>query len=227
MFDLPTLAEAGAMDYESLGAVLKQAGVSPLPRDKSGRLGAVIALVSVASKPVREAGADATSETAVAVDEGVSADVSLTPETVSTDDRAQLIEDVARIRQIRKPFGAATQKLAIPQRPGYHRHWFNDEAGRVDEAKASGWSHIKGRDGQPIRRAVGTGRDNGVLRAYAMELPEVFWQEDMAARHAEAQARMDSVKKSPAQAKPGQAKPSDKGKFYSPNDEAPISIITK
>lgn len=181
-------------------------------------------------RAARIAGADATSDVAVDVHPGVSADVTFSPEVAAApaSEAETLAADIARIRQIRKPFGGMTQKLYLPQRVGYHRHWFNDVGSRVDEAVASGWSHIKGRDGSPIRRTVGTGRDNGAMMAFAMEIPEVFWLEDMAARHAEAAKRMDAIKKSPFQAKAGQAKPSDKGKFYDPteSEEGPIKETT-
>lgn len=179
----------------------------------------------------RAAGADKTSDTAIPLDPGLTADHTLSPEAQKpSEDRKTLVEDVARIRQMRKPFGAQTQKLALPKRPGYHRHWFNDVGGRVDEAKESGWAHINGQDGKPLKRAVGTGRDNGVLNAYAMELPEVFWQEDMDARHNEAQSKMDAIKESPARAKPGQASKADVGKFYNPVEETgagPVTISNK
>jgi hypothetical protein len=136
-----------------------------------------------------------------------------------TDDRRALIEDVARIRAMRKPFGAFTQKLALPERPGYHRHWFSDEPGRVDEAKSNGWAHVKDKEDKPLRRVVGRGRDGGAMYGYAMELPKVFWDEDMQARNDAAQARIDEIKKSPIRSKPGQAKASDRDKFYSPSDE--------
>lgn len=132
-------------------------------------------------------------------------------------------EEIAAIRGKRRQFGAFTQKLALPKRPGYHRHWFNDTGARIQEATNSGWAHVKGDDGQPIRRAVGTGRDNGVLYACAMEIPEMFWQEDMSARHEAAQSRMDELKTKPFQAQAGQAQASDRGKFYSPED-APLKI---
>lgn len=162
-------------------------------------------------------------ETAIPVSAGLSADADIS-EHASTDSRLSLVQDIARIRSIRKPFGAFTQKLALPIRSGYHRHWFNDIAGRIEEAESSGWTHIKGRDGKPIRRVVGTGRDNGALYAFAMELPEVFWEEDMAARNDAAASKMDELKKSPFRAPAGSAKASDKGKFYSPKEESPIVI---
>lgn len=135
------------------------------------------------------------------------------------NDADQLNKDIARIRKLRKPFGAFSQKLAIDERPGYKRHWFNDSPGRIDQAKANGWEHVKDKQGRPVQIVVGTGRDKGALLAYAMELPKVFWDQDMAARHAEAKARMDGIKKNPFPSAPGSAKASDRDKFYSPGDE--------
>lgn len=154
---------------------------------------------------------------------GLTADASLAAEPKHDE---SLDEAIARIRQLRKPFGAAmAQKLALPPRIGYHRHWFNDVAGRIDEATASGWAHVKNpRDGTPLRRVVGSGRDNSPLYAFAMELPEVLWQEEMAARHDVAKAKVDAIKKKVAVAKPGEAQASDQGKFYSPAEE-PISVV--
>lgn len=157
---------------------------------------------------------------------GVSADASIGPEGPPST------EEIERIRALRKPFGAALmQKLALPVRIGYHRHWFNDVAGRIDEAKASGWSHIKNpRDGTPLKRVVGTGRDNNVLIAYAMELPEQFWQEEMAAKHKVAQEKIDGIKAKPFRAAPGQAQVSDQGKFYNPIEETgagPVQVVKR
>jgi hypothetical protein len=136
-------------------------------------------------------------------------------------------EELERIRKMRKPIGQYAQKLALPKRRGYHRHWFNDVAGRIDEALANGWAFVKGSDGQPIRRCVGTGRDKGAMFAFAMELPEVFWLEDMQARHADAQAKVDALKKSPFRAEPGTAKAADKGKFYDPSEHeaGPLQVV--
>ena len=140
------------------------------------------------------------------------------------------IKRIASLRdKTRQEWGQFLQKLALPVRAGYHRHWFNDVAGRIDEAKASGWAHVKNpRDGTPHKRAVGTGRDNNVLYAYAMEIPEVFWQQEMDARHALAKAKVDGIKKKIASAVPGQAQASDQKKFYSPVEESgrdPVQVV--
>lgn len=134
--------------------------------------------------------------------------------------------EIERIRKIRKPLGTYSLKLALDKRPGYHRHWFNDTGARIQEALANGWSHVKDHDGKPAKQAVGFGRDNGVLNAYAMEIPQVFWDEDLAARHERANAAIESTKSQIAVDKGGKAKAEDSGKFYSPQTHAdPIQIV--
>lgn len=149
-------------------------------------------------------------------DRALTADAAFVPEV---SEREVLHADIARIRAQRKPFGAFTQKLAYDARSGYHRHWFNDEPGRVDEAVSNGWAHVQGKDDKSVKRVVGRARDGGPMYGYLLELPEIFWAEDMAAKHDAAQARIDEIKKNPFSAKPGQAQKSDAGKFYSPKDE--------
>jgi hypothetical protein len=171
----------------------------------------------LADKPKRGRPAKSAADAAVNVAPDISADAQ--PQENETLEQA-----IARIGALRdknrQEWGAFSQKLALPARPGYHRHWFNDVAGRIDEAKASGWAHVKNpRDGTPLKRAVGTGRDNNVQWGYAMELPLVFWQEEMDARHKIAKDKVDSIKKKIAAAAPGQSQASDQGKFYSPVEE--------
>lgn len=163
---------------------------------------------------------------AIDVEVGVSADATIAP-SYEPKEGETLEQAIARIRSFRQPFGAMHQKLALPQRSGYHRHWFNDVAGRIDEAKQSGWAHIKNpRDGTPLKRSVGTGRDNNVLWAYAMELPLVFWQEEMDARNQLAKDKVDAIKAKPFQAQLGQSKAADQGKFYSPVEgAAPLQVV--
>lgn len=162
----------------------------------------------------------------IPVDPAMSADAMLSPHAAppAGDERAVLDAEINRIRSLRKPLGQAfTQKLALSERKGYHRHWFNDVAGRIDEAKTNGWSHVLDKDSKPTKRVVGVGRDNAPLMAYAMEIPELFWLEDMAARHNEANSRMDEIKRSPFRAKQGAAHKSDAGKFYSPSTD-PVTV---
>lgn len=183
-------------------------------------------------RPPNPKPAVAAADQAVDVETNISADASIAPNSEPQDGES-LDQAVARIRAERERsgrhvFGSLHQKLALPVRSGYHRHWFNDVAGRVDEAKASGWAHIKNpRDGTPLRRAVGTGRDSNVQWAYAMELPLVFWQEEMDARHALAKEKIDGIKASPFRAQPGQSQVSDQGKFYNPveGNAGPLQVV--
>ena len=168
---------------------------------------------------VSEAHVASVAEQSVPLSENLSADKGLAPKPAP-----DINAEIARIRQIRRPLGTYAQKLALDRRPGYHRHWFNDQPGRVDEAVANGWAHVADREGKPLKRVVGSGRDRGALYAYAMEIPEVFWQEDMAARHADAQSRVDAIRQSPFRAKQGETTAQDQGKFYSPKEE-PLQVM--
>jgi hypothetical protein len=150
---------------------------------------------------------------------GLSADVTLAVPDYDPE-RPPTAEEIARIRRIRRPMGAFSQKLELPTRPGYFRHWFNDLPGRVDQAKASGWEHVRDRDGQPKKMVVGRSGQSGGQLAYAMELPEIFWREDMIAKNSDAKSRMDALKASPFQAKAGTVDKSDAGKFYTPQEAA-------
>jgi len=75
------------------------------------------------------------------------------------------------VRPKRVPFGGATLSLQVPQRPGYARYWFNDEPGRVGRARAAGYTHVLGQDGEPVSRV--TGRNEGGIgrKSYLMEIP--------------------------------------------------------
>lgn len=157
-------------------------------------------------------------------DADLSADHEVTEAAVNADTTgAQTRDEIARIRAMRKPLGTTSQKLALPTRRGYHRHWFNDAAGRIEEAQEAGWAFVKGNDGRNIKRCVGTGRDKNALWAYAMELPLVFWQEDQDSKNAAASAVMSGLKNQAFAAAPGSMKKADSGKFYDPTETgAPI-----
>ncbi|WP_213775104.1 hypothetical protein [Bradyrhizobium sp. dw_78] len=92
-------------------------------------------------------------------------------------------------RRVTNPFGAARQKLNYPARPGYHRHWFNDQPGRIDIAKQAGYTHVTGNDGEHVKRVVGTMEGGGGLVAYLMEIPTEWWEDDLRAQ----QARVNEI----------------------------------
>lgn len=188
----------------------------------------------VASKPKKTdmdfetALKSAIAEPSLEVEEGLTADHALAPNAEPKESET-LEQAIARIRAIRKPFeGARAQKLALPKLPGYHTHWFTDKAGRIDEASASGWAHrLNPRDKKPYKRVVGTGRDNQPEIGYAMILPDVIWQEETDARHKVASDKIEGIKKNPFPAASGQAKVSDKGKFYDPTESGagPLQVV--
>jgi hypothetical protein len=112
-------------------------------------------------------------------------------------------QEQARPRPARKPFGALDQKLAYPDRLGYHRHWFNDVAGRVARAQEGGYEHVKDREGKNVTRIVGTAEGGGALNAFLMEIPEEWYQEDMAAQQSEIDAKEAIIKRGNFESKEG------------------------
>jgi hypothetical protein len=81
----------------------------------------------------------------------------------------------------RIPFGASQQKLSYPPRPGFHRHWFRDDPGRVERAKAAGYDHVQDPlTGQPVSRLGGVAEGGGGLGMYLMEQPQHWHDEDVA-----------------------------------------------
>lgn len=83
---------------------------------------------------------------------------------------------------VRKPFGNRDQKLAYPSRPGYHRHWFNDDPGRVMQAEAAGYVHVTTERGDNVKMVVGIGRGGQPQVAFLMEVRQEWFDEDMAAQ---------------------------------------------
>jgi len=78
----------------------------------------------------------------------------------------------------RKPFGSQDQKMAYPEREGYHRHWFNDSPGRIYRATEAGYTHVIGHDEEKVSLVVGSKEGGGPLLAYLMEVPQEWWEED-------------------------------------------------
>lgn len=104
------------------------------------------------------------------------------PATAPTDED---IEPARRPNFVRQPFGAIRAKLSAPARKGFHRHWFNDDLDRIQQAQAAGYTHVKEATGQPMMRVAGVAKGGGPLRTYLMEIPEEWFKEDAAAKHKE------------------------------------------
>lgn len=89
-------------------------------------------------------------------------------------------DEMARRRANRKPFGSHVQKLAYPPRPGYHRHWFNDDEGRPQLAQEAGYEFVNDQaKNEPISRVVGLTKAGQPMLAYLMEIPQEWYDEDM------------------------------------------------
>lgn len=107
-------------------------------------------------------------------------------------------------KEQRRPFGAQVQKLAYPTREGFHRHWFNDEPGRIDTALAAGYTHVEDKEGKKVQRVVGVNSAGGSLTAYLMETPEEWYQEDMRDQQKLVDERDEAIRKGSIAGAPGE-----------------------
>lgn len=85
---------------------------------------------------------------------------------------------------VRQPFGQRRSKLDNSQRPGFHRHWFNDWPGmdRIGDALRAGYTHVKDSAGKNMQRVVGTSEAGGGLISYRMEIPQEWYDADQKAK---------------------------------------------
>lgn len=114
----------------------------------------------------------------LAAAEPIASDISVDPQVLGD----AVNEALEKRRRERRPFGAMEQKLLWPNRPGYHRHWFNDEPGRLLRAKEAGYEPVLDDKGAPVCTVVGIGRGGHPLTAYLHEIPQEWFDEDMAAQ---------------------------------------------
>lgn len=122
-------------------------------------------------------------------------------------------------RERRKPFGSQIQKLAYETRAGYHRHWFNDSPGRIEQALEAGYTHVEDKESKKVSRVVGINPAGGAQMGFLMEIPQEWYDEDMA-RQAEIDAEKERAIKSGSVA----GKPGEDG-LYIPKDRG-IKITT-
>lgn len=104
-------------------------------------------------------------------------------------------QDPPRTAAKRKPFGTMEQKLARPVKPNFHQHWFNDVVGRIARAQEAGYDFVLDKEGKKVCEVVGVAESGGPLHAYLMELPEEWYQQDMAAQLAEIAAKEEGIKR--------------------------------
>ena len=107
-------------------------------------------------------------------------------------------------REARKPFGSHVQKLSYPERPGFHRHWFNNTPGRLESALAAGYTHVEDKEGRKVQRPVGVDDAGQVLLGFLMEIPEEWFQEDMAAQQKNVDEMVSAIRSGAVAGSPGQ-----------------------
>jgi len=125
-----------------------------------------------------------------------------------------------RPQRVRKPFGGREQKLTWPSREGFHRHWFNDEPGRLMRAQEAGYDHVHDDAGKPVCTVVGISRGGGPLTAYLMETPEQWHKEDMAAQDSEVMEQLGQIQRGEFERPTGR----DGSLRYAGSQRGPISI---
>lgn len=91
-------------------------------------------------------------------------------------------------RAKRVPLGVPRAKLDVPQIPGFHMHWLNDEPGRLQAAEAGGYEFVYEKElkgeagntdlGEKVSRIVGRNEDGSPLRAYLMKIKQEWYDED-------------------------------------------------
>lgn len=90
------------------------------------------------------------------------------------------------------PMGAKVGRLKVPEKPGWHRHWFRNEPGRIERAMQAGYRFVDSEEismipqqlggsveqggstdlGSKVSVAAGGYGDNGqALRLFLMECP--------------------------------------------------------
>ena len=106
-------------------------------------------------------------------------------------------------REKRRPFGSQVQKLAYDARVGYHRHWFNDNPGRIKQALEAGYTHVEDKEGKKVARVVGVNPAGGALMGYLMETPQEWYEEDMARQAALDTEREQAIKNGTVAGAPG------------------------
>lgn len=80
-------------------------------------------------------------------------------------------------RRARQSVNGQSLKLAVPDKPGFHRHWFVDKPGRLELASDLAYTHVEdgsiksdGTDSR-VRRLTGTDRQGAPQYSYLMETP--------------------------------------------------------
>lgn len=124
------------------------------------------------------------------------------PSTVPTEPSSTPLKRTVT-RDKRRPFGSQVQKLAYEARAGYHRHWFNDSPGRIETALEAGYTHVEDREGRKVSRVVGINPGGGPQMGFLMEVPQEWYEEDMARQATLNKEREDAIRSGSVAGQPG------------------------
>lgn len=144
----------------------------------------------------------------------------------------------ASLERPRIPFSTPTLRLAVPDIPGYHLHWFRDEPARIERAQQAGYEFVdRGEIKVNHRDSLGSdpasdgnsdlgsrvsviagaelGKDGQPGRLILMKIKEEWWKEDQEKQTGPG-SRLDGVRKSVLKGLLGQegASPSDREQIY-------------
>lgn len=117
---------------------------------------------------------------------------------------------------VRKPFAEREMRLTAPQRPGFHRHWFNDEPGRIVAMQERGYK-IVSVDGKPMKRVVGVSARGDGQVGILMEIPIQWWLEDQRAQQKTADETEATIRRNEIAA-------SDGSNRYIPRDGITVQV---
>lgn len=109
------------------------------------------------------------------------------PEAADLD--PDVIAEIAARRRNAPKVGSS--KMAIPQRVGWVRRWFNDSPGRIAMKRQQGWEICKNEEtGENWMMVVNNSiTEAGGLKGYVMEIPLQFYKEDQDAK----QKNLDAI----------------------------------
>ena len=109
----------------------------------------------------------------------------------ATENAPETVASEAPVRRRRPKTGQAAYKLTAPDRPGFKRHWFNDDGNRLAEAEELGYDHVletglkSSSPGSRTSRLVGSKKNGEPLHAFLMETPDELYAEGLAEKEAQ------------------------------------------
>lgn len=103
-------------------------------------------------------------------------------------------------RRRRASVGGHALRLDAPQKEGWTRRWFNDDANRIADAGELGYSHVSDTGikssgpGSVVSRLVGTKANGEPKSAFLMETPNELYAEGLAEKEAHNRQIDDAIK---------------------------------